>query len=400
MSLPRVVVLRGHSANPWELRAWELLLDQFDVVVAVTGSNHHDLDGVGVESIRVRAVRDGFPRGRVGDLATLAVGDRYVRLEDALAGADIVHSAELGVWFSGQPAAVKRKLGFRLVLTAWETIPFRDTFRRNRGRRHRAAALAEADLYLPATERARRCLLLEGVAENRIVVSPPGIDTDRFGRASQETVEHHLIVSPGRLVWEKGHYDVIRALATLPAGVRLRIVGSGPERVRLLRYADELGLAGRVEIGAVPYDDMPGVFAAASCVVLASLPTPLWEEQFGMVLAEAMAAGTPIVASSSGAIPEVLAGSGAALFPPGDWAALADFLTAGPLSRPPGERVAYPTEVVSRYSTTAAAERLAAAYERVLADRDVVLHRSAGDFGVGPSNELRGAGPRIVGGAQ
>ena len=63
-------------------------------------------------------------------------------------------------------------------------------------------------------------------------------------------------------------------------------------------------------------------------------------------------------------------GSGAALFPPGDWAALADFLTAGPLSRPPGERVAYPTEVVSRYSTTAAAERLAAAYERVLADRD------------------------------
>lgn len=369
MSRPRVVLLRGHSANPWELRAWELLEDRFDVAVAVTGSNHYDVAGVGLDRIRVRSVRDGFPRGRAGDFATLAVGDRYIGLEQALAGADIVHSAELGVWFSGQPAALKRALGFGLVLTAWETIPFRETYRRSRGRRYRRAALTEVDLYLAATERARRCLLLEGVAEDRILVSPPGIDADRFGRASQERPASHLIVSPGRLVWEKGHFDVIRALAMLPDTVHLQIVGSGPERERLLRYAGELGLGGRVEIRAVPYDEMPRVFAAASCVVLASLPVPLWEEQFGMVLAEAMAAGAPIVASSSGAIPEVLAGSGAALFSPGDWVGLADNLSAGPLSRTPGERVDYPVEIVSCYSTTAAAERLVAAYERVLAAR-------------------------------
>lgn len=369
MSRPRVVLLRGHNANPWELRAWVLLEDRFDVAVAVTGSNQYDMEGVRLERIRVRAVRDRFPDGRAGDIATLAIGDRYVGLEEALSGADIVHSADLGVWFSGQPAALKRALGFRLVLTAWETIPFCETYRRRRGRRYRQAALAEADLYLAATERARRCLLLEGVAEERILVSPPGIDADRFGRSSQERPSFHLIVSPGRLVWEKGHFDVIRALATLPEEVRLQIVGSGPERERLLRYAEELGLGGRVEIRAVPYDEMPRVFAAASCVVLASLPVPLWEEQFGMVLAEAMAAGAPIVASSSGAIPEVLAGSGAALFSPGDWAVLADALSAGPLSRPPGQRVDYPAEIVSRYSTIAAAERLAAAYERVLAVR-------------------------------
>ena len=369
MSRPRVVLLRGHNANPWELRAWELLEDRFDVVAVVTGSNRYDVDGVGLERIRVRAVRDRFPRGRAGDLATLAVGDRYVGLEEALAGADIVHSAELGVWFSGQPAALRRALGFSLVLTAWETIPFRETFRRSRGRRYRAAALAEADLYLAATERARRCLLLEGVAEERILVSPPGIDTDRFGHVSPGRQAFHLIVSPGRLVWEKGHFDVIRALATLPLDVRLQIIGSGPEREQLLRYADELGLEGRVEIRAVPYDEMPGVFAAASCVVLASLPTPLWEEQFGMVLAEAMAAGAPIVASSSGAIPEVLTGSGAALFSPGDWAALAEGLATGPLSHPPGQRVGYPAAIVSRFSMTAAAERLAVAYDRVLSAR-------------------------------
>ncbi len=188
-------------------------------------------------------------------------------------------------------------------------------------------------------------------------VSPPG----RAGAA-----DGHVIVSPGRLVWEKGHYDVIRALASLPGDVRLVIVGAGPERARLLRYADDLGLRGRVEIRAVPYDEMPSVFASASCVVLASMPTPTWEEQFGLVLAEALAARAPIIASSSGAIPEVLRGSAAPLFSPGDWPELARLLEAGPLSRQPGARVAYPPEVVDRYSTRAAAERLATAYERVL----------------------------------
>lgn len=361
-----MVILRGHNANPWELCAWELLEERFDVAVVITGSNHHDVRGVRLDRIPVRTVRDRFPRGRAGDLATLAVGDRYLALEEALAGADIVHAAELGVWFSGQPASLKRRLGFRLVLTAWETIPFRESFRRSRGRRHRAVALAEADLYLAATDRARRCLLLEGVPESRILVSPPGVDIDRFAVPQQAGTAHRLIVSPGRLVWEKGHFDVIRALALLPADVRLQIVGSGRERERLLHYADELGLAGRVEIRAVRYEEMPSVFAAASCVVLASLPTPVWEEQFGMVLAEAMAAGVPIVASSSGAIPEVLAGSGAALFPPGDFATLADCLLEGPLA-PQANRLGYPPDLVLRYSAAAVAERLTAAYERVLA---------------------------------
>jgi glycosyltransferase involved in cell wall biosynthesis len=176
-----------------------------------------------------------------------------------------------------------------------------------------------------------------------------------------------VIVSPGRLVWEKGHYDVIRALATVEREARLLIVGTGPEHRRLLRYADDLGVGDRVEIRSVHYDEMPSVFAAASCVVLASLSIPTWEEQFGLVLAEALAAGAPVVASASGAIPEVLDGSAAPLFPPGDWFELARLLEAGPLARPPAERIPYPAEVVGRYSTQAAAERLAKAYERVLA---------------------------------
>jgi glycosyltransferase involved in cell wall biosynthesis len=129
----------------------------------------------------------------------------------------------------------------------------------------------------------------------------------------------------------------------------------------------------------VPYDEMPAVFAGASSLVLASqssasafyhpfdVPHAFWEEQFGLVLAEAMAAGLAIIATRNGAIPEVVRGSAAVLVEPGDWMGIARALAAGPLSREPGRRVDHGEDNVERYSTAAMAGRLAAVYERVLA---------------------------------
>jgi glycosyltransferase involved in cell wall biosynthesis len=111
---------------------------------------------------------------------------------------------------------------------------------------------------------------------------------------------------------------------------------------------------------------MPELYGQASCFVLASLPTMHWEEQFGMVLAEAMAAHVPVVAAASGAIPEVVAESGT-LFGAGDWRGLADALERGPLAAAPGARRAPEPERLARFSSAAAAERLRAAYDRLLA---------------------------------
>jgi glycosyltransferase involved in cell wall biosynthesis len=364
MSRPRVVVLRGHSANPWDLRPWERLTDRYDMRVLVTGSNAFDVTSVALPVERVRSVRDRLPRGRVGDLAALGIGDRYLGLEEALRGADVVHAAEIGVPFSHGPALLRDRLGFKLVLTVWETIPFGSAYRAFRGRRQRRETIPRVDLFLAATERARRMLILEGAPAERIDVAPPGIDTDRF-RVTDPPAEH-LVLSVGRLVWEKGHQDVLRALAWLRRdGVEARalIVGAGPDGPRLRAHAEELGLADRVElVTSVPYDEMPRVFGSASCFVLASLPTRWWEEQFGMVLAEAAASGLPIVAAESGAIPEVLQGHGT-LFPPGDWHLLAERLRAV-LAEPP--RRVEPGELAERYSVERAAERYAAAYERLL----------------------------------
>jgi glycosyltransferase involved in cell wall biosynthesis len=258
-----------------------------------------------------------------------------------------------------------------------------------RTRAHRRAVLAATDRFLAMTERARDALLLEGADPQRIEVAPPGIDVERFATArTPASQEGRLVLSVGRLVWEKGHQDVLRAVAAIRRGIvgsgdsscRVRIVGEGPERERLEAHARELGLGDSVEFRSASYEEMPRIYAEASCLVLSSLPHAacslgpfsiprcFWEEQFGMVLAEAMAAGLPIVASTSGAIPEVTAGA-TALVPPGDWLGLAEALAETVLARPRGTRVDYDRETVERYSQRAAAERLAAAYDSVTVAR-------------------------------
>jgi glycosyltransferase involved in cell wall biosynthesis len=368
---PRVLLVRGHQANSWHLRQWDHL-DGYHVESLQTGSNWFDTGHLEIEQRSVRTMRDLLPKGRIGDLAVRLPGDRYLNPAKAFAGADIVHSQDLGFWYSMQAARNKAKLGYKLVLTVWETIPFVDAYRNVRTRPYRKLVLRETDLFLAATERARDCLLLEGASAERIQVAPPGVDQDLFTRQDASPSEH-VIVSPGRLVWEKGHQDLIRALAAIRRGVvdapavpRAIVIGTGPEEQRLRAHATDLGVADLVEFRAnVPYREMGGVYSQASCMVLGSIPIWSWEEQFGMVIPEAMSAGLPVIAASSGAIPEVLQGEGA-LFPPGDWLGLARQLASGPLARPPGTRVDYDPELVERYSSTAAAKRLDAAYAELL----------------------------------
>ncbi|HEX6651501.1 MAG TPA: glycosyltransferase family 4 protein [Thermoleophilaceae bacterium] len=371
----RVVVLRGHHANVWDLRPLEALRGEYDIGVLVTGSNLHEVESVDLQLREVRTPRDMLPAGRAAGVLAYVAGERYLGLEERLGGTDIVHTAELGTWFSAQAARLRSRLGFRLVVTVWETIPWRDSYRWPRERRYRRDVIAAADLFLAVTERAREALLLEGVPADRIEVCPPGVDLERFRVAPAErpAADRHRIVSAGRLVWEKGHQDVLRAVAALRAGVvgaprsdvELLVVGSGPEAARLERYAGELGLQDAVEFRpTVPYDEMPRLYASASVLVLASLPAKAWEEQFGMVLVEAQAAGTSVITTRSGAIPEVV-GEDAELFAPGDWPELARLLAVGPLAGAPAARREVDRERLARFSTEAAATRLRSAYERV-----------------------------------
>lgn len=369
----RVVLLRGLSVAPWDLRPYEQLGPNYRVSVLVAGGNLYRTDGLELERRGARTLSDVLPGGPVGRLATRALGERFLELSRSLRGADIVHAAELGNWYSAQAARLKARLGFKLVITAWETLPLLDAYRNVRTRPFARDVIAASDRFLAATERAREALLLEGVPEECIVVCPPGIDLGRFAAAREARPPSdgsHLILSAGRLVWEKGHQDLLRAMALLRGegrrDLRAVIVGDGPEGGHLRALASDLGLGDAVELRAsVPYDEMPSLYAQASCLVLASLPVRFWEEQFGMVLAEAMAGHVPIVASTSGAIPEVV-GERGGYFAPGDWVGLARVLANGPLAGAPGARREPEPGRLERFSNDAAAKRLSAVYDDLL----------------------------------
>ncbi len=161
--MPSVLIVRGHLANPWELRPWLELPDRYEVSYLLTGSNRF-LAPKELRAVPVRALRDVLPHGRVGELSAMVLGDRYLSAEEAFAQADIVHAAELSFWSAAEAARRRRRHGFRLVQTVWETLPLLAAYRNRHARRYRELVLAETDLFLAATERAALALGLEGAS--------------------------------------------------------------------------------------------------------------------------------------------------------------------------------------------------------------------------------------------
>jgi glycosyltransferase involved in cell wall biosynthesis len=131
-----------------------------------------------------------------------------------------------------------------------------------------------------------------------------------------------LVGFVGRLTQEKGVDLLLEALARLPAGFRLAVAGSGPDGPSLHTLAQRLQVASRATfLGRVEHELMAEFLSACDCLVLPSRSTPVWREQFGLVLVEAMMCQTPPVGSDSGAIGEVI-GDGGLVFPEGDIGAL------------------------------------------------------------------------------
>jgi glycosyltransferase involved in cell wall biosynthesis len=115
------------------------------------------------------------------------------------------------------------------------------------------------------------------------------------------SADARVLASVGHLIPRKGHELVIQALASLP-DTTLLIVGSGPEELALKALATRLGLEGRVRfLGQLAHHALPAVYSASDVLVLASS-----NEGWANVLLEAMACGTPVVATDVGGSREVV----------------------------------------------------------------------------------------------
>jgi glycosyltransferase involved in cell wall biosynthesis len=146
----------------------------------------------------------------------------------------------------------------------------------------------------------------------RLHVMRNGVDLQRFRVLPQEQARRALgiegtplLLSVGQLIERKGHHLVIDALHALKERypqAHLAIVGAGEERESLIKRASALGILPRVTFaGVVPNDELANWYSAADALILASN-----REGWANVLLEAMACGTPVVATRVWGSPEVL----------------------------------------------------------------------------------------------
>jgi glycosyltransferase involved in cell wall biosynthesis len=148
-----------------------------------------------------------------------------------------------------------------------------------------------------------------GGAPNKITALRNGVDLQLFYPEDRQQARRFFdikggfaIVSVGHLIERKGHHLVIKALAKIP-GAELFIAGAGEEETRLRNLAARLAVESRVHfLGAISQTKLRSLYSAVDCLVLASS-----REGWANVLLEAMACGTPVVASNVWGTPEVVA---------------------------------------------------------------------------------------------
>jgi starch synthase len=335
----RIAIIRGPYLNKFEMQNYEPLLDQCDLSAYYCTDTFKPAESLKDIKIPLKKLRSlegilGYWMSRVLRYPFGFIGSRHhmIGLEKELKSYDVAHTAETYHAFSYQCIKAKREYGTKVVVTCWENIPFFNEAPSLRGyikaNYIKKSVRDEADLFIAITERAKEALIYEGVPEEKITVIPAGVDLERFRpRAKDKGIletlglseEEFIILFVGVISVYKGVYEFIYAakrlfldkdLDFIKEHLKLVIVGRGEEDLRIKKLVEKLGISEHfVFAGYQPYMRIHRFYSVADIFTLPSKPVKTWQEQFGMVFAEAMASGLPIVSTSSGSIPEVLGDS-------------------------------------------------------------------------------------------
>lgn len=203
-----------------------------------------------------------------------------------------------------------------------------------------------------------------GIEPDRMKIVPLGVDTDVF-RPRGERVPGRIVAIASADSPLKGVAHLLESVAKLRVerDVELHLVSRIDPKSATARRIEDLGLADAVTLhSGLTDDELAALLASAEVMAVPSL-----YEGFSLPTVEALACGTPVVASRAGALPETV-GDAARLVAPGDVGELTDAL--GDLLDEPAERARLAAlglaRVEERYSWTSVAAATVAAYETAI----------------------------------
>lgn len=174
------------------------------------------------------------------------------------------------------------------------------------------------DHLIALSNETKKKLVAKGVNPNQVTVIYPGVNQDEFALSVEKRVETTVCVI-ARLVAYKRVADGVRLMAELKSelpGIKLLVIGEGPQKRQLTKLAQDLGVAGRIYWKSkLPRKNL--IQALKSCQILCHLSVV---EGFGLVMLEALAAGLPYVAYTTPINQEVTYGGlGGVVVAVGNW---------------------------------------------------------------------------------
>lgn len=348
----KVALVRGSSLNEWEGKMWENIAPNIETTGVCSPHNSFSTANLSYPVVQLPCSGDSrlcsawlfYAQGVV---------QKMFGLEKVLQDFHIAHTAEIHYFLTNQAVrAKKHNPKLKVVTTVWDNSFGRFEYNYWPGFkyppaywRQKIATLikensAGVDLFLPVSESSRAMLLSYGVDERKIKILTPTVSSTDASSESLGSItglshtqfeNKSIYLTVCRLVKEKGVYDLVYAWQAFSRNAASKnavwlLIGNGPEKSNLQRMVHELGLESSViMVDQVPNAKVKLLYTYVTAFILGSLPTAVWQEQFGYVLAEAIAAECPVVATTSGAIPEVVQTAGL-LVPAGNPMALAQAL--------------------------------------------------------------------------
>jgi glycosyltransferase involved in cell wall biosynthesis len=321
----------------------------------------------GIEAHHVFHRRSRLPGASYG-LYLWSANGAYRRLRASGFRPDVIHAHVYG---AGVPAAaIGARSGIPVVLTEHFSGVAQHSLSRVEARKARYA-YSHAARVLPVSSFLEEAIRSYGV-DARFEVVPNVVDASLFfppdGECREtEAVSRLLFVGNLEPQQHKGFPTLLRALEHLNGRRRdwqLDVIGDGPERSPYEAAAAALDLRESV----IFHGSQPKTVVAKMMRAVDLLVQPSRVETFGTVIVEALASGLPVVATTAGAMPELVDGQGGRLVPPDDPVALATTLDEVLDDLDAFDREAIADATHARYGVAAVGRQLSRIYEAALAE--------------------------------